>query len=79
MANESTIHIRNLKLFLTEVLKFLNGLSTPTMNEVFQTNYCPYDLRNARILACKHRPTIKYGINIIAFRGTQIWENIPLE
>ena len=25
MANENTIHIRNLKFFLTEVYKFLNG------------------------------------------------------
>ena len=29
MANESTIHIRNLKFLLTEVYKFLNGLSPP--------------------------------------------------
>ena len=46
------------------------------MNEVFQTNDCPYDLRNPRILASKHKSTIKYGINTIAFRGSQI---IPLE
>ena len=79
MANESTIHIRNLKFLLTEVYKFLNGLSPPIMNEVFQTNDCPYDLRNPRILASKHKSTIKYGINTIAFRGSQIWQNIPLE
>ena len=28
------------------------------MNEVFQTNDCPYDLRNPRILASKHKSTI---------------------
>ena len=33
------------------------------MNEVFQTNDCPYDLRNPRILASKHKSTMKYGIN----------------
>ena len=49
------------------------------MNEVFQTNDYLYDLRNPRILASKHKSTIKYGINIIAFRGPQIWQNIPLE
>ena len=49
------------------------------MNEVFQTNDCPYDLRNPRILASKHKSTIKYGINTIAFKGPQIWQNIPLE
>ena len=53
MANESTIHIRNLKFLRTKVYKFLNGLSPAIMNEVFQTNDCPYDLRNPRILASK--------------------------
>ena len=79
MANESTIHIRNLKFLLTEVYKFFNGLSPPIMNEVFQKNDCPYDLRNPRILASKHKSTIKHGINTIAFRGSQIWQNIPSE
>ena len=79
MAIESTIHIRNLKFLLSEVYEFLNGLSPPIMNEVFQINNCPYDLRNPRILASKHKSTIKYGINTIAFKGPQIWQNIPLE
>ena len=79
MANESTIHVRNLIFLLTEVHKFLNGLSPPIMNEVFQTNDYLYDLRNPRILASKHKSTIKYGINTIAFKGPQIWQNIPLE
>ena len=72
IANESTIHIRNLKCLLTEVYKFLNGLSPLTMNEVFQINDCPYDLQNPRLLASKHKTTIKYGIKKIAFRGPQI-------
>ena len=79
MANESTIHIRNLKFLLTKVYKFLNGLSPPIMSEVFQTNNCSYDLKNPRILVSKHKSTIKYGINTIAFKGPQIWQNIPLE
>ena len=79
MTNESTIHIRNLKFLLNEVYKFLNGLSPPIMNEVFQTKDCPYDLRNPRILSSKHKSTIKYGINTIVFRVPQIWQKIPLE
>ena len=42
------------------------------MDEVFQTKDCPYDLRNPGILASKHKATIKYGINTIAFKGPQI-------
>ena len=49
------------------------------MNEVFQTNDNPYDLRNPRVLVSKHKSTIKYGINTIAFKALQIWRNIPLE
>ena len=51
MINESAIHIQNLKFLLTEVYNFFNDLSPPIMNEVFQTNDCPYDLRNPRKLA----------------------------
>ena len=49
------------------------------MNEVFQTNGYPYDLRNPRIIVSKHKSTIKYGINTIAFKGPQICQKIPLE
>ena len=74
MANESIIHIKNLKFLLTEVYKFLNGLSPPIMDKVFQTNNCPYDLRNLKILATKYKSTIKYGINTIAIKGPQLWQ-----
>ena len=79
MANESAIHIRNLKFLLTEAYIFLNVLSPPIMNEMFQTNDSPYDLRNPRILASKHKSTIKYGINTRVFKGAQIWQNISLQ
>ena len=49
------------------------------MNEVFKTNDWPYNLRNPRILASKHKSTIKYGFNTIPFMGPQIWQNIHLE
>ena len=35
MANASTIQVRNLKFLITEVYKFLNGLSSSVMNGVF--------------------------------------------
>ena len=79
MTNETTIHIHNLKFLVTEICKFLNGLSPPIMNEVFQINECPYNLRNPRTLACKHKSTVRYVLDIIAFKGPQIWQDIPLE
>ena len=79
MGNESTIQIRNLKFLLIKVYKFLNRLFPPVLSEVFQTNDYPYDLRNPRMLASKHKSTMNYGINTIALKGPQIWQNIPLE
>ena len=49
------------------------------MNEVFQTNDCPYDLINPETLASKHKSTMKYGIYTIAYKVSAIWQNIPLE
>ena len=72
MTNESAIHIRNLKFLLTEINKFLNCLSLPVMNKVFQTNDSPDDLRNPSALASKHKSTIKYGIDTMAFKDSQI-------
>ena len=69
MANENIIQLRDLTFLLTEIYKFLNGLSSPTINEVFQTNDRLYDLRNTRIPASKHKSTTKYQINTIAFKG----------
>ena len=72
--NKSRIDIRNLKFIVTEIYKLLNGLIfPPIMNEVFQINDCPYDLRNPRILASNHKSTIKYGIDTITFKVPQIW------
>ena len=53
MANKSTIRIRSLKFFLTEIYKLLNGLSPPILKEVFQINDSRNNLRNPTILASK--------------------------
>ena len=50
-----------------------------TNNDVFQANGFPYDLIKPRILASKHKSTVKYGINtFIAYKGSPICQNIPL-
>ena len=79
VTNKTTIHIRNLKFLVTEIYKFLNGLSPPIMNEVFQINECPYNLRNLRTLASKHKSTVRYGLDTFPFKGPQIWQDIHSE
>ena len=47
------------------------------MNEMFQTNDRPYDLRNPRILTSKHKSTIKYGINATSLRVLKFGKIFP--
>ena len=78
MSNKSTIRIKNMKVLMIERFKFLNDLSPPTMNGIFQKqekNYC--SLRNTRSLVSKRKFTTTYGIDTISFRGPQIWKDLP--
>ena len=47
------------------------------MNEVFQTNDCPYDLRNPTIIASKHKSTIKYRIKQLPLRVFTFGKTFP--
>ena len=77
MSNESTVHIRNIKVLMTEIYKFLNDLSPPIMSDIFEKHEDHYSLRNPRSLASKPKMTTIYGIDTIAFRAPQIWHSLP--
>ena len=57
--------IRNLKVLLTEIYKFLTGLSPVIMNKVFQTRECPYDLR--QLVVDKFTKKHKIGFSVESF------------
>ena len=44
MSNESTIHIKNIKVLMTEIYKILNDLSSPVTNDSFQEQEIYYYL-----------------------------------
>ena len=50
MPNESTIHIKNIKVLTTEIYKFLNDLSSPIIIDIFQKQENHYFLKNPRSL-----------------------------
>ena len=77
MSNESTIHIGNIKVPMTEIYKFLNDISPPIMNGIFQKEENYYSLRNPRPQVSKQKFTTTYGIDTVSFRGPQIWHDFP--
>ena len=62
MSNESTIHIKNIKVLVTEMYKILNDLSPPMMNDIFQKQENYYSLRN---LVSKRKFTTTYSIDTL--------------
>ena len=62
---------------MTEIYKFLNDLSPPIINNIFQNQENCYSLRKLRPLVSKRKFTTTYGIDAISFRGPQIWQDLP--
>ena len=62
---------------MTEIYKFLNNLSFPIMNDIFQKQENCYSPRKPRTLVSKRKFTTTYGIDTISFRGPQIWQDLP--
>ena len=77
MSNESTIHLKNIKVLMTEIYKILYDLSSPIMNGVFQKKKKAVTFRNPRSLVSKRKFTATYGIHTIPFRRLQIWQDLP--
>ena len=77
MSNECTIHIKDIKVLMTEIYEFLNDLSPLIMNDIFQKQETYYSLRNPRSLVSKRKFTTTYGIDTIFFSGPKIWQDLP--
>ena len=65
------------KVIMTEIYKFLNDLSPPITNKIFQKQENYYSLRDPKSLVSKQKLITTYGIDTISFRGRQIWQDPP--
>ena len=75
MPNKSGIHLKT--YFLKR--SFLNDILTPIRNGIFQKEESYNSLRNQKTLFSKRKITTTYGINTIAFRILQIFQDFPLD
>ena len=73
-----SIHQRYINSLLTEVYKYIHGLSPEIINEVFSTRVNIYNTRQFNIFET-HIPTSnRYGLNSILYKAKQLW-NLPPE
>ena len=58
---------------MTELYKYLYGLSAAIMKEVFTKRLLQYNPRNCRLTLLPNPKTKKYGTNTVAYEASQLW------
>ena len=57
---------------MTEVYKYLNGLSPDIMSDIFKLRENTYNLRNFHIFESQNPRTKKFSLDSIAYRASQL-------
>ena len=76
--NDISIHQKHLKHLPIEVYKSLVKLNPEFMWPFFKNKSIPYNLRNGNICILPPARSSHYGINSVQFRGSLLWNNLPI-
>ena len=77
--NERKIHQRHLQFLAIEILKSKNKLNPSFVWKTCKEKNIPYSLRRGISLFIPNANTQKYGINSLNFRGSVLWNNLPIK
>ena len=72
------IHQKHLRILALEVFKSITHVNPEFMWSYFNENTIPYNLRNGNRLLLPSAKSVKFGINSLTFRGSLLWNNLPL-
>ena len=64
---------------MIEVYKYLNGHSPDIMNDIFKLRENTYNLRNFHIFQTENPRSLKYGLDAIPYRASQLWKQVPTD
>ena len=67
------------KIYNIEVYKFLNGLSPPIMEQIFNIRKNTYNVRNFRTFSTRNVRTHIYGTEIVTYKRSQLWNRVSTE
>ena len=76
--HDISIHQKHLKHLATEVYKSLTNLNPEFMWPFFKNKSIPYNLRNGNICILPPTQSSHYVINSVQFRGSLLWNNLPI-
>ena len=71
------IHIRNLEFLMTEIFKTIDDENPDFMREVFVREDTRYNLRSEFRLKVPRVNSSTYGLHLVPFRGSQLWNTLP--
>ena len=71
------IHVRNIQQLMMEIFKCLKGLFPPIMNDILRLRNIPYTIRNPRDLDSRLPKTVYCGLETLAYKGSQLWQQLP--
>ena len=77
--NKLKIHQRHLQFVAFEIHKSKNKLNPSFMWKTYNEKNIPYSLRRSISLFIPNANTQKYGINSLNFRGSVLWNNLPIK
>ena len=75
--NDLSIHQKNLKHLATEVYESSWNLNPEFMWRNFKNKPIPYILRNGNIYILPPARSPHYSTNLVPFRGSLLWHNLP--
>ena len=62
---------------MIEVYKYLKGHSPDTVSDIFKLRENMYNLRNFHIFLTENLRSLKYGLDAIPYRASQLWHLVP--
>ena len=77
--HQTTFHQRCINSLMIEVYKYLNGHSPDIMSDIFKLRENMYNLRNFHIFQTENPRSLKYGLDAIPYRASQLWKQVPTD
>ena len=64
---------------MVEVYNYLNGHSPDIMNDIFKLRENMCNFRNFYIFKTENPLSLKYELDAIPYRASQLWQQVPID
>ena len=78
-AHQITFHQGCINSLMIEVYKYLNGLSPDITNDILKLRENTYNLQNFHIFQKENPRSLKYRLDAIPYRASQLWQQVPID